>query len=346
MPVMAGPFDDANEYLKAIPFDKKLRPEWLRSLHERGEKEIYTDPTALRHIGMPVGGFFAGTVYLSGDGRLWLWDIFNRDQEGISPRNVGKLPGIGVAPSVRGGLNYLRPAPIVQPFAQGFAVTVDGKTRSLDSSGFSSVSFNGRYPMGCVTYRDETAPIEVKLEAFSPFVPLNLDDSSLPATVMSYRVRNTSQQAIRCEVAGHLQNAVLLETSDMLDGIRRNKIVRSERLTALECSAASLKGEPSLRPDVVFEDFEKPRYDGWKVEGEAFGAGPVLLADVPDYQGDLAGKGQRVANSHASAPGDDVGAKDSEIRHADQQTVHDRATIHSSVGGRWRASRLRPASIC
>ena len=32
--VFAGPFD--NEYLKIIPTDKKLDPDWVRSLFERG----------------------------------------------------------------------------------------------------------------------------------------------------------------------------------------------------------------------------------------------------------------------------------------------------------------------
>jgi hypothetical protein len=81
LPVMAGSFDD-NDYLKIITEDKKLSPEWVRSLSTRGQKQTYSDRKALNHIGMPIGGLFAGTVYLSGDGRLWLWDIFNRDQEG------------------------------------------------------------------------------------------------------------------------------------------------------------------------------------------------------------------------------------------------------------------------
>ncbi len=84
---MAGPTED-NEYLKFIAKDKKLDPAWIDSLYARGEKQVYTDPAALKHIGMPVGGLFAGTGYLSGDGRLWLWDIFNRDQEGVCPRPV------------------------------------------------------------------------------------------------------------------------------------------------------------------------------------------------------------------------------------------------------------------
>ena len=87
LPGMAGPFEE-NEYLKTIPIDKKLHPDWVRSLFARGEKQTYSDPVALDHIGMPVGGFFAGTVYLAGDGRLWLWDIFNRDQLAILPRKV------------------------------------------------------------------------------------------------------------------------------------------------------------------------------------------------------------------------------------------------------------------
>jgi uncharacterized protein (DUF608 family) len=334
MPVMAGPFDDVNEYLQAIPTDKKLRPEWVRSLYERGNKEIYTDPTALRHIGMPVGGFFTGTVYLSGDGRLWLWDIFNEDSLGIEPRASEKMPRTFSGNHINAGLNYVDPAPFHQPFQQGFTLRVGDKTRTLDLDGFEHVAFDGRYPIGQVDYRDQDCPVEVRLEAFSPFIPLNLDDSSLPATVMSYTLRNKSQRAIECEIAGHLQNAALSDTGKTLAGLRRNRIVRDEGFTALECSAAKLKSTPVARPDIVFEDFEKASYDGWTVEGEAFGAEPVRLADVPDYQGDLGGHGERVANSHASAPGGDVGAKDSQTGKLTSKPFSiERRFIHLLVGG-------------
>ena len=91
--ITAGPFRQNERHREVVPADKKLDPAWTRSLYERGTKDTWDDPDALRHIGMPVGGFFAGTVYLGGDGRLWLWDIFNRDQEGIAPREFdGEVP--------------------------------------------------------------------------------------------------------------------------------------------------------------------------------------------------------------------------------------------------------------
>jgi len=310
LPVMAGPFEDKNEYLKVIPRDKRLDPAWVRSLFERGTKETYADPESLGHIGMPVGGLFAGTVYLSGDGRLWLWDVFNRDQEGIEPRRV-TYKGRQIAN--RQGANYVEPAAVRSPFDIGFALRVEDEApRPLDAGGFRSVTFDGRYPIARVSYRDADCPVEANLEAFSPFIPLNAADSSLPATVMHYHLRNTGNRAVSATVAGRLQNPVCCQTGGRTDGRLRNRVVREANLTALACSAEPHESEAaSDRPDILFEDFEQPTYDGWTAEGTAFGTGPVRMKDIPDYQGDVGGRGKRVVNSHAAAPGKSVSEKDS-----------------------------------
>ncbi len=336
LPVMAGPFE-ANEYLETIPIDKKLDPAWVRALVDRGEKETYTDPAALQHIGMPVGGLFAGTVYLAGDGRLWLWDVFNRDQNGILPREVVLPQGIGVGGNNNmRGLNYLAPAPVTQPFRIGFTLNVGGTEFPLDLTGFRQVRFDGRYPVGRVTYSDARCPAEVRLEAFSPFIPLNADDSSLPATVMSFRVKNTGDAPLDAELVGHLQNPICLETKSQQAGQLRNRIVRHDGLTTLVCSAeppARPTAEPP-RPDIAFDNFERPAYESWTTEGTAFGDGPVERKNIPDYQGDVGGQGTRVVNSHASAPGDDVREKDGHVgRLTSQPFTIERHFITFFVGG-------------
>ena len=120
--VIAGPFEE-NEYLKTIPIDKKLNPQWLASLTARGKPTIVTDPAGLQHIGMPIGGLFTGNLYLGGDGKLWLWDIFNRVVEGILPRQVQYK---GQSVGTRNGANYISPASPESPVDQGFAVQIDG----------------------------------------------------------------------------------------------------------------------------------------------------------------------------------------------------------------------------
>src|SRR5262249_45101863 len=73
---MAGPFT-RQDFDRLVPADKKLAPDWVRSLTDRGERTVYRG-TDLEKIGMPIGGICAGQLYLGGDGRLWHWDIFNQ----------------------------------------------------------------------------------------------------------------------------------------------------------------------------------------------------------------------------------------------------------------------------
>jgi len=298
-----------------IPAEKNLPQEWVQSLFDRGAPSSYSGD-ALMNIGMPVGGITTGAlVYLGGDGKLWNWDIFNRPLNGVMPRMIqykdrswhGRPKGIEVW---QGG-NYIDPIrDQPSPFDQGFAlkVTVDGKeqVRTLDRKGWKDVVFTGAYPFGTVSYSDPDCPVKVILEAYSPFVPLDYDDSSYPATIMNYRVENTSTNKVEVAIGGWLENPVLVDTIGAYPGaLRTNSVVTSDNLTMLVSKAVDPTDGKQTRPDIIFEDFEKPTYEGWEVEGTAFGEAPVTKKDVPAHVGETAMQGERAVNSHASAPGDE-----------------------------------------
>jgi uncharacterized protein (DUF608 family) len=291
LPVMAGPFTRA-DFQHLVPADKKLRPEWVKSLFERGTPETLRGGE-LKFAGLPVGGIGAGQIYLGGDGGLWHWDIFNQ--------HIGT-----------GAEHYARPLTPSSPLAQRFVLTIGSETHALGGAGFSQVVFRGEYPIGIVDYADPAVPLAVRLEAFSPFIPLNTDDSSLPATILQFSLRNTSAAPVEATLSGHLENGVCLHNRG-LEGVLRNRVIREVGLTTLLCSAEKSAPQAARRVDVVFEDWNKETYEGWRVEGTAFGSRPVRKSEIPSYQGDVGGDTARVVNSHASAPGDSVEAKDSAV---------------------------------
>jgi uncharacterized protein (DUF608 family) len=260
VPAYAGPFENA-DFEKLVPLDKKLSPAWIKSLYDKGKPEVYYGDE-LDKIGMPVGGICSGQLYLGGDGKLWHWDIFN-------------------APDSTGDAHYANPPLPSSPLEQGFAIKITkGKQshiRRLDKTGFKDISFRGEYPIGMVEYKDPDSPITVSLEAFSPFIPLNTDESSLPGTILNYTISNPSNEAVDVEIAGWLQNAACLYTGSADMGYLFNSIVKEKNMLMLDC-----KGEPSepsipkdTRPKIVYESFDGNTYGDWKTEGDAFGAGPA-----------------------------------------------------------------------
>lgn len=294
--LMAGPFV-REDFERLVPADKKLRPEWVDSLFARGTPTVYRWPES-KLIGMPIGGVCAGQVYLGGDGRLWHWDIFNLTQ-GTSDRH------------------YVHPPEPASPIESGFAIKVrddkNSQTRKLDHTGWQHVEFCGQYPIGTVRYRDPAAPVSVSLEAYSPFIPLNTQDSAPPATILEFTILNETQSQLDVELAGWLENGVCLGSATEMPGTRRNQIVDREQFLMLDCSAEAspIAQREEKRPDVVLDDFERSTYAPWNSSGTAFGVGPVAEDAMPSYQGKVGAHGKRLVNSHASAPGQTVAEKDS-----------------------------------
>lgn len=275
-----------------IPANKNLDPNWVASLYARGTPAIYSG-TDLNLIGMPVGGICCGQVYLSGDGRLWLWDIFNASFSVYDTT----------------GPHYATPLTFTTPIQQGFGIMVgtgaSAQYRRLDQTGFANVTFSGQYPIGTVNYSDPNCPVAVTLQAFSPFIPLNSDDSGLPAIVMELTLQNNTNASQEVQVAGWLQNAVCQFSYGILGTIRNHVVQTGNALRIL----ASAESNPAYT-GTVFEDFEHTDYGSWTPSGTAFGSGPLNVTNAPSYMGPLNAHGQFTVNSHGSAPGTDSVTRD------------------------------------
>lgn len=294
---IAGPFTRGEVADHPVPADKKFSPDWIKSLTDRGQPEVFTsDKKQLTYIGMPVGGVCCGQLYLGGDGKLWHWDILNLP------------PGPGWNES--DGRLYANPPQQKSPFAHGFALSWNkGSPRSLDSRGGWSITFEGRWPIGTVTYRAADCPLDITLEAFSPMVPLEEKDSTIPIVLLHYTLKNTSNAAVNAELLGALENPVCLGMREPGKGVLINRAIKGDGYTGVCCGTEAIKPKAlrnATRPDIVFEAFDKPTFEGWVAVGDAFGDGPLNLAKAPEHMGQLNGAGTGAVNTYAVTKGDQL----------------------------------------
>ncbi|MEZ0326668.1 MAG: GH116 family glycosyl-hydrolase, partial [Fimbriimonas sp.] len=299
----------------------------LRKLLERGKPDVYDGNTS-KFIGMPVGGFFAGTVYLGGDGQLWNWDIFNQGHLGCVDR--GPVVFMGQTLDPIGGANYVDPVRPQSPFVQRFSLLLEGKeSRTVQ---FGDIHFRGEYPVGRVEYSKADADLEMSLEAFSPFCPLEVDNSSFPATTLTFRVTNTGKGAVQLRLQYQTENPVLTFSKK-----KRNDFVLTGEKTESGGALLGAKGiTPSgpLRAPITFEDWSSGTYGQWTTTGTAFGDRPYRVNQLPAYMGQVNAGSEFVANSHQTRSGEDVGQGDSHVGTLRSRPFKvERKFINLKVGG-------------
>lgn len=209
-----------------IPAEKNIDSRWLSSLYERGDKIAYRkSKNELKYIGMPVGGLHSGTVYIGGDGRLWLWQIYNDSYDGIKEGIEKKIvqwndgmKQVRVRP--RDGAAYIEPAIAenLRILEQGFAISVNYQgnqlAKELRENHWDEIIFEPSYPICKVTYSSSDFPVDVVLTAFSPFIPLDVASSSLPLTSLHLDITNKTAQPLEILISGWMENGVHKKRKD------------------------------------------------------------------------------------------------------------------------------------
>jgi uncharacterized protein (DUF608 family) len=158
----------------------------------------------LARVSRPLGGIGTGGIGLGGRGNLQDWQIFNRPDIGNSleyafPSMWVKTPG---APAYSVVLERrLLPPYDLQQEGLGFA-NAPGLPRLAEAK------FFGSFPISRIEFEDSECPVQVSLDAFSPFQPLDADASGLPCAILTYEVRNPRASTAEVVVAWSISNPV------------------------------------------------------------------------------------------------------------------------------------------
>lgn len=147
----------------------------------------------------PLGGIGTGNVSVGARGELRDWEIANRADKGTW------LPftffAIRARPRDGEAMSRVLEARIGPPH-EGDSGHHIGKVAGLPR--LRSARMSGEYPLLGIEFSDDDLPVEVRLEAFTPLVPLDVTSSSIPGAVLRYTVRNPLDREVDVTVAGSM----------------------------------------------------------------------------------------------------------------------------------------------
>ena len=82
----------------------------------------------------------------------------------------------------------------------------------------AGLTYTGRFPFVEIGYKDAGLPCQVRLEAFSPFVPQDAASSSLPVVFFSVRLRNPGPERLTAVAAISWKNDIVPEVVPEIPG--------------------------------------------------------------------------------------------------------------------------------
>jgi len=163
----------------------------------------------LNRVAFPIGGIGAGMICLEGSGAV----------SHVSVRNVIDFfnePCMFAALCVRGEENTARILEGPVPDRKTFGAPLTGNGAAGTSYGlprFKEASFNSRFPFGFVKLSDEKIPLEVEITGWSPFIPRNADDASLPVGALEYHFKNPTGKSIDAVFSYNSKNFMVKSSS-------------------------------------------------------------------------------------------------------------------------------------
>ena len=204
---------------------------------------VVTERNQKPRSGIALGGIGCGCFELRQDGQFYNWHIFNNLPIGRGP--LFTKPGQSVLFfvirfQVEGEEPHLR---LLQIEESHNSAGIDGHEFQYIFpwlQGMDRIEYSATFPFVRLDYFEREMPLEVSLEAWSPFIPRDQKNSALPAAFFDFSVRSTSVLPVTVTILASMRNWV---GYDVREKAWANRIVSGEGFQAFEMSCSDM--EPS-----------------------------------------------------------------------------------------------------
>jgi len=161
----------------------------------------------LNRVAFPIGGIGAGMICLEGTGAISHVSVRNQPDVFHEPCTFAAICVKGI----ENGTKVLEgPVPDWKIF--GSPGTGNGAAgSSFGLPRFKNAEFFARFPFGTVTLEDKDIPLEIKITGWSPFIPGNSDNSSLPVGSLEYQFKNPTNVPIEAVFSYNAKNFMAID---------------------------------------------------------------------------------------------------------------------------------------
>ena len=147
----------------------------------------------LDRVAFPLGGIGAGQVNLGGSGNFRDFSIANRPALGKQPMTFA---AIYAKPKGGDSVARLIEGPLTPSRVANGSIGGPGSAGHEGYPHMAAATFRGEFPFAALRFTDPTLPLKVSFEAFSPFVPLDVKHSAMPAGILKYSFANPTKKTV------------------------------------------------------------------------------------------------------------------------------------------------------
>ena len=156
----------------------------------------------LNRVAFPIGGIGAGMYCLEGTGAISHMSVRNRLEFFNEPPTFAAVCVKGVTKVAR-----VLEGPV--PDWKIFGVPNSGNGSPGSTYGlprFREAAFLARFPFATVELRDDDVPLQVTITGWSPFIPADTENSSLPVGALEYTFTNPSKAPVEAVFSFNTKN--------------------------------------------------------------------------------------------------------------------------------------------